>query len=742
MKESVNNITGQRTRKSIKAPTLLLVCLGYAAIGYTDQVRDASITLGTGYVSDANPRYGNYSGLDSERLYPIIDFSIASKPEWDSGDSSYWYGSGKNLGLESRQLSFTGGTYGAQRFSADYVEIVKSGLIGGKTVFTNKGSTDLRLPSAWVAATSTNGMSGLTSPLPEVDESLKRQRLTLAYQIEPSTKWQLDLSFKHEVKDGNQFKYGIIGNTGGNPRAVALPSPVDYTVNEFQLTSSYSHGDYAFQIGYELGLFENSNNSQQWQNPFRAINGWDSSAGYPSGRGAIALEPDNQYQHLFATGLWRISRQSSLNGSIHYSLMEQDESYLPYSVNQNLTVTTPLPRSSLDGKVDVWRVKLGYQNTLSRRLALRANLHYEDKDNKTPSDLYVYIGGDSQNQDSATSSRARYNLPHSTEQSSADTALRYRLSKSHTLNGTLKHKKTTRDYSEVETMRENTAQLGLQSNLAPALSTYLRIEQSDRDPSRYRGDVPYLASHTSTYVAAQPAGERFENHPLLRKYYLAERQRRQLAMGFNLALDENINIGVGYQRSKDDYDDSVFGLQAARVQSLQIDLSVLVSEDISWGAFASTETYESTMASRSFRGSAIATDSIDSTRNWWHDNEDIAKTLGANINIANFAPNTDFALRYLVSNTESEYDTTTASSLSALPIPQQGDKLIRLSAEFTYHYGANIDVSLGLAHETYDAIDFSYNNVQVNTLNNVITPGNVSPRYSVNEILTSLTYRF
>ncbi len=716
--------------------TCLLACCSLAPVAMAGEGVSGNLNIGMGYVSDKAFKFGEYNGLDNQGLYPVLDFSLksAADPRWS--DADYWELSGNDLGLNSRELSFQWG----QRFTAIYDEITHQRSSGGGSVFVDNDSSDLRLPANWTAATNTAGMAPFA--LNELDESIKRRRLKLGYQLPAFGDWELDFTFRHEVRDGNRVRYGIIGNTGGNPRAVALPSPVDFTENALTVTASRAGEGFSLQGGYRLSLFDNDNTAQSWDNPYAAIGGWSPAAGYPSGRGAIALEPDNRYQQLFTSLYYRLSKSASIHGSASYARMEQDEHFLPYTINPALAVTTPRPRDSLEGKIDISRLRVTYQHRLTPRLSLRVNGAYEDRDNKTPRDLYIYIGGDSQDQSTAASSRARYNRPYSDTRTEVDAALRYRWQTGTELALSQSLQRVDRDYSEISRMEESVSGLALSRRQSDSLQWRASYALERRDPSAYRGDRPYYASHSDAYIASTPEAERFENHPLLRKYYLAERDRQKASAGLTWTASANVQWGLSYQSTRDDYDKSELGLLQARTQGLNVDLSVIDEERFSWNSFYSVERIESEQAGHSFRGFAVAADIGNPGRAWEHDSEDNVKTLGSDLTLYRLWPKVDMTLSYLLSYAVSELDTQTGNALSAEPISPQGDKLKRLSAKFDYEHSPQLGVSVRIAHESYEVDNFSYDNVAADTMANVIALGRSSGDYSINWLALSFRYRF
>ncbi len=728
-------------------PPWLLAPLVVAGIASVAQASTTSgeVEFGSGYVSDSQFKFGEYNALEDSGLYPIINFTVAQQPAWDSNISRYWSASGRDLGLDSRALTLDFGDYAHRRLRVDYREFNRNVSDSGHTVFANANAsaTDLRLPAGWVAATTTAGMTALDGPLAEVTEAIKRQRLSLEYQLlSAPNSWAIDLGFTHETKQGERVLYGIIGNTGGNPRAVALPSPIDYAVNELALTAHYTQARYSMQFGYRLSLFDNDHRSQSWDNPFLAIPGWNPAAGYPSGRGALALEPDNRYQQLYFQGSMRVSTSTRINGSLRYALLEQDEDYLPYTINTALAVTSPLPRDSLDGEIAIAQANLGLQQRLSPSVQLQLNAAYEDRNNRTPRDLYVYVGGDSQDQSNSASSRARYNLPYSYREEAADTSLRYRWLQATHLTASYHFRAIHRDYSEVGRSDQHRGQLSIDSRPNPKLQWRLDLSRELRESTDYRGERPFFESHTADYIATVPTDERFENHPLLRKYHLAERERDRARLRVNAVPEDHLSLGFTLSHADDDYKHSAIGLTRAKQWAAHADIGVFASEQFEWNSFFSYEQYRSDQDGRSFRGFAVVPDSQNPARDWQHESEDKVKTLGSDFTVFQVAPATDMKLGYLLAFGRSELETETGSALSSAPVPSQHNKTVRLSAEFLHRYSPRLDLILKLTHETYEATNFSTDSVEPNTVANVILLGNETPSYSVNWYQLSVKYRF
>ncbi len=77
-----------------------------------------------------------------------------------------------------------------------------------------------------------------------------------------------------------------------------------------------------------------------------------------------------------------------------------------HTINSTLT-TQPLPRSSLDGRVDTLSGNVTLTSILTDKIRINAALTYDDRDNRTPRALYEWITTDT------TPATPRSNLPYS-----------------------------------------------------------------------------------------------------------------------------------------------------------------------------------------------------------------------------------------------------------------------------------------------------------------------------------------
>ncbi len=705
----------------------------------------SEVEVGVGFVDEDSYKFGKYTGLERQGGFAVIDLDVRRRGVYDGDSPRYWQMNGSDLGLTSRSLGFEQGAQGDYRVFLRYDQLPTFRSDSAQTMFDGAGSTNLTLPAGWVAATTTTGMTQLLPSLKDVDIEHERRRLGFGVDKRWADTWAFTTRFTHETKEGLKTVGAVIGNSGGNPRAALLPEPIDYLTRELDATLSYADPRQQFQIGYSLSLFNDRNESLTWENPYAAITDWDALAGYPTGRGQLHLPPDNQFHQVAASGGYNLSDTTRVTADLALGRMIQDQAFLPYTVNPALaaSVTQPLPRASLDGWIDTTLLNLRIASRPTPRLYWNTGYRYDDRDNKTPRDEYVYIGGDSQTQDtSATSSRRRFNEPYSYQERQLKLNAGYQLFRRTDLTAGIERKETERTYSEREEATEDTYRVGLKGDLTEMVSTGIRLSRATRHGSTYRGEEPFLSTYAPGYTATVPGG--WENHPDLRKYFLSDRQRDAIAWFAALTPGENWAVGVNAAYLRDDYERSEMGLTDGTMGNYTVDASYhLPSAAVTTYAFYAYEYRRSDQDGRQFSGGAVKlAQSADPTRDWSATHRDRMDTIGGGVTKTVIKNTLDLGADYLYAKSKGEVDVTAGSSLATAPLPASITRLNSLSLYGKYAMRRDMALRARYWVEKFRSTDWAVDNVDPNTLANVITLGEDSPDYTVHVFTVSFVYRF
>src|SRR4029079_12960891 len=134
-----------------------------------------------------------------------------------------------------------------------------------------------------------------------------------------------------------------------------------------------------------------------------------------------------------------------------------------------------------------------------------------------------------------------------------------------------------RTYQEVVTTREMTLWGKVAAQPTEKLSTWLKYAYSWRDNSVYG----------TSYWFGYP------ENPLLRKFYLADRQRSMIEGRLDYAFSEKISLGVSADYADDDYKDSAVGLTSARSANVAIELATVFTERTQGRAYFQTQSVRS-----------------------------------------------------------------------------------------------------------------------------------------------------
>lgn len=705
---------------------------------------DSEIELGLGHVSNGTYKSGDYRGLQRSGTHVIGNVELNRRSE---DDVRYFELTGRNLGLDSRSLKMETGEQGNYAVRFEYDQIPKLFSDSYQTPFTNPGSTSLRLPSNWVRGAATTNMTTLNASMRPFNIDTQRDSVMLGFGKQLPAGWDVDLKIKRENRDGNRFIGATLGNSGGNPRAAILPEPVDYTTDEIEALARYTAEKLQMQFGYYGSFFRNANNGLVWSNPF-ASSVWVASTtpGVSNYNNAqIGLPPDNQFHQLNASAGYSYTKDTRVSGSFSLGRMTQNDMFLPYSINSALmaTVTTPMPRSSLDGRIDTTHADLKLTSKLMPKLNLTTAWRYDQRDNKTPQATYAYIGGDSQGQAAAGLGKTRINLPGSSTRQQVNADLDYHMAAHTKLKFGYDYEWSKKTYEAITDEREHTVKAEVHQQFSDTVSVGFGYAYSDRTTSDYNASAPFLASFTPAYTATQAATGLWDNVPTQKKFFMAPRVRDKVRAFINASPSERVDVQLGADFKNDDYRESQYGLQKARGWGVNFDVNVMATDALSGHFFSSLDSYSTLQ--RSIALGSAKTNVTNTGLDWSADIGDRTTTAGAGFRykpIAKYEFGSD--LTYVLSRGKIGVWTgpAIAAASQATPLPDLTTRLARLDLFGQYKLQKDVTLKMKYIFERYRSADWSIDGVLPATLANVIGTNQVSSRYSVHMIGVTVAYQF
>ena len=644
-------------------------------------------SLGLGYVADDAYEFGDFTGHD-EGLWPIVSGQATR-----SGETDWWRFEVDELGLESRSLAIEGGQPGRYMIEVGYSELPHRINGSGMTPYAGVGSEIITLPASWVTAPNTFAMEALDETLHPLRLGSDRKTFNLGLVLSPGGHWEYDVSYERQMREGVRAMGGAFMFT-----STILPAPIDYVTDQFEAGASYVFPDGQVRIGYYGSFFDNESDRLLFDNPFIPVaRGAD--------QGQFALEPDNQSHLVSVSGNYRFTDRLRFVGSLGAGRMEQDDRFLPFTVNENLPINIalrpqPLPRTSLDGEVDVLDVNAELDFDLTDRASLEAKYRYRERDNQSPTDPYSFITMD------LFVNEARVNTPFSYERQSLALEGAYRFDWAR-LDGGVAYTEHDRTYRESIDTEEGDIWSRIRFDLGSWLDASVRVAYQERD-----GHAP----------EPLPTAESIEN-PLLRKFNYADRDRKQARFTLSALAREGVQITWTGSYSSDDYTNSLIGLTDSEYLDSTIDLALIPASDVVVHAFYTWESIDS----------EVTNSSTATAPNWFGDSEDRIRTVGVGIDFTNLLERgIDFSVDYVRSRSEGDYDIDDGAA--STPFPDLLTRLNGIRLQATYPLKTGAELVFDYYRESWRTEDWTIDGVEPDTIRNLLSLGEDSPDYSVDRL--------
>jgi len=645
--------------------------------------------LGVGYVSDASAKFGEYNGLDEDGAYVVADADARYRKE-----GGLWLDlTAVDLGLDSRFFGVEGGKQGQYALHLNYKELPHHISDTAMSPFLGAGSNSLALPSGWVTGATTGLMSALDTSLRTLDLETERRLFDIGGSYSRVTHWAFAVNFRHEEKEGTR---GLGGTFAFNDSQ--LPMPIDFTTDQIDASAAYSAERLQARIAYYGSIFKNDDDTFTWANPYIPL-------GTGGTVGQMSLAPGNQFHQLVLSAGYKLAARTQMTADVAFGQMTQDETFLPYTINGTLS-TQPLPRGSLDGRVETLAGHLKITTQLADEFRVNASLSYNDRNNQTPQALYDWISTDY-----VQATVPRTNLPYSFTRSVASIDGALALTPSLRLYAGCSYDEYTRDLQEVERTNEGTCwgKANLSKELA---SVSLMWTYSQRTGSAYQPN---------------PDGTPAQN-PLMRLYNLADRDRNEAKLRVDVTPGERFNFGFDVRATWDDYFSSTVGLLNGTSWSAAADCGWAIAEKVSASCYLGHEEIKSEQSNAELLGASPP---------WFGSNHDVIDSIGAGFKYG-ASEKFDMGFDYTWSRSSGEV----AIKSATVGFPDLATELNSARVYLNYTPKKKLTLRLSYWYEGYRSEDWALDDVLPATIGNVLAFGQQSPGYDVNVVTLSGRYEF
>lgn len=519
-----------------------------------------------------------YRDLRDDYFLPAASFSMA-----DRAAGWYFDVKGANLSRNDQTIRAEAGAFGRWSLKAGWVETPHN--------YSNKAVTPYiqRSPGLFtVPATVPITFKKLATAAADAPAVLASDALTAAYQasfLAPTplamqtnvgrfaARWSgterltLDLVYDRRTKYGSKSTFGPIGDRPPRTLDIQIAEPVDYNTNEITVAAEHNGGSYQLRGEYQYSDFANQIDTMQWQNvyataaPGATYDAWDRSV---SAFGVRPLSPDNHYHNATATAGVNLPRDSRLSATAAYGRLEQNETLLPYSFNNDRLAVQTLPRSTAEGSIDTLNLAADYVITPVRRVNVRAFFRSNDLNNDTPSSRWQYVTSDTSNLDGTVAFlNKRISLPHEWDRQNAGADFTFRLPARTSLVLGVERESVDRAFREANT-DENIFRATLRTRGTRWASVEARVLIGERDGGDYNNIVTragYWFTQSDPGVNNNNPLLAFDNHPDMRRYDVSDRQRRQFDARINLTPRDLVAVSAYLRYRNDDFESDVVSTQ-------------------------------------------------------------------------------------------------------------------------------------------------------------------------------------
>jgi MtrB/PioB family decaheme-associated outer membrane protein len=692
--------------------------------------------LGLGYTSDDNYMFGQYNGLHEDGV------TLIGNLRWQdfSNSHSQWRASVSDLGLDTREGEVIWGSSNKLRVNFGFDSQIQVRNNSGETPFS--GSSTLRLPDDWVTGSTTSDFSQLQASLYQFDREVERDELFAGLQMKLSDNWHLDTNLSYEEKQGTGDTAGAMYTDASSGDAAFLPMDLDYRTTEFDLGLIYSSGKLSLEGRVDYSDFDNKDDILIWQNPYRSRS--------PDSAGGLGLAPDNEHLQGRITGQYIITPTARFQFDGSYAVTEQDQDYLDYSVNSSATIVEPLPRESFDGEAQT--------GTLNAKLWLRPlkKLDFElffkgrERDYDNPRDGYRYIRGDGSSQ--PDEALTVYNTSHHYQSQTMGLEGTYRMPWRSRLQLEYAYEKVERENAAVEETEEDRFTLGYRIQPTNNLTARVELLYGNRNADTYNWNQRYYALLDVNLINATPDNQRYINHPELSQYYMANREREQGKLDLTWMPTEKWHLNFNMLLQDDDYDKTYTGLRYSYWQRYHVSASFNPSSSLSATLYGGLDSYESEQMGRAFRGGSEKNafeiypplpQASDPDRDWRMDATDDSVTLGANLTWQ-LSESIELEADYSFVDTESDQDYRSygAADVNPQDMPTVETTLHHVEASGTWHMREDLSFKLDYQYYRYSSDDWALQDVQADTIDNVLTFGARNPNEKIHYVGVSAIYRW
>lgn len=653
---------------------------------------EADVEVGALNVDEDSARYGRYNGLDEKGGY--ADVSASGGQRRESG--TYYEYELIDLGLDTREATLSVGREGLLDATLSYDEIPNNVWDTTATPYARSAKDAVSLPSGWVRAGSTAGMTALGSTLAPVTIGTDRSALGVGLSWLARSNLEVYADARREEIEGNRRSPVLFLGS-----IAEVPEPVDADHDQFEVGAVYRFARGFARLSWYLSKYDNALDGFTFENAYIPL-----APDTVVGRKALA--PDNEASLLAIDGNFLLPWWDAvLSYRLADGTMEQDATLLPISTSAALTGTATLPRADLNGEVDTAHYRANLSLRPHERIRLKGGYLFDERDDSTDPFTVTYVETDSVPGSTATAERYGYERTR--------------------FDGVAEARAFDWLYVAVGGEEDEVERSNQETSKTTETSTWGRARLRPHPTVEFSATYGEARIEAGDYVTRPDLPP---ENPLLRKYNLTNRDRDFLRGQLSWSPGE-FSIAAEVAIAEDDFAKSAIGLQESD--------DTRYSGTASW-AFHERGSVYVTGGYQQIESLQAGAEGIPPTQGWSTRHEDEFTTGGAGIRFDKVGGKVDLSLDYTYAHSEGRI--LTAADAAGGAFPNLETELNSVRFEAGYDVNPRLRVNLHYVWEDYDSSDWQLAGVEPATIPNLLSMGADPYEYSVNVIGLSISYRF
>jgi MtrB/PioB family decaheme-associated outer membrane protein len=627
---------------------------------------ESFVSIGAGYWTKDRPQWGIYDGMNKDGGYGLLDARIANR---DNATGTWFTLDARNIALETREFRVDWLRQGDIGAFLEYSRIPRDNPYTFLTGVQGIGTATLRVPTP--SATT----------LGEVHLGTVRDRTGVGFFKSLGGGLGFRVHLQNEDKTGTRHW----GRGGAAEFAV---EPIDSNTRQLEAILSYASKAFQIQGGYYGSWYTND------------IKLVDTALTTGASQFFLSQPLSNQAHQFFVNGGYNFTPSTRATFKVAYTQATQDET-IPVGAGVATFAGAP---TNLDGRIDTTLLQLGLTSRLSDSFSWLASLRNYESDEKTPQVRVVQPAGGC--------GTCVDNTPLTFKTLTGKLEGTYRMTRGLSLLGGLEHAKQDR---KVPFGNLNVAGVDNQRYVpwrAEVDETTYRVQLRRALAETVNGSIAYLHSKRdgSEFTATNEL-QSDQINPI----HIADRDRDKVRLMLDWAATEALNLTFTGEAAQDDYGYSAtrpYGLRDGEATLFSVDAVYSITDRWQLSAWYTRDNQKATQfGQRAVNANVLAAEKEARL-------EDIGDTFGAGLR-GTLLPRLKAGFDVLYSKNVNKYPETitplaggpllpTVGTVSAVPLPEIENRLVRLKLFAGYALKKNSEVRVDYIHERWKTDDWSW----------------------------------